>query len=80
MFKLALITLISATTITNGATAAFHVAQNGALQTASVYAAAAQVFDNAGDAQAFNTANANLYAAGAQLQSWSNYAQDQYAN
>lgn len=80
MFKLALLTLVSATTLTNGATAAFQAAQTGALQTASVYMAAAKVFDNAGDTQSFNTANANLYAAGAQLQGWSDYASSQYAN
>ena len=75
MFKLALFTLVSATSITHGATQAFHAAQIGAVQTAGVYAAAGQIFDNAGDPNALGRANANLYAAGNQLQGWSNYAQ-----
>lgn len=73
MIKLALLTLVSATTLTNGATQAFNAAQIGVAQTISVYTAAGKIFDTTTDTAALNKANANLQAAGAQLEGWSDY-------
>ncbi len=78
MIKTAILTIVSATAITNGATAAFDKLQTSALQVNSVYTVAGQILDtDMTNPAALDAANAKLYATGEQLRPLADYAYGQ---